>query len=64
MVQPSKNEKEKRKMTNKPEQEYKCKYCGKKIHKIDYEINHGYCGKCRDIAEWKQILDNIKDYEK
>ena len=45
-------------------QEYNCKYCGKKIHKIDYEINNGYCGKCKEIMDWKSTLDNIKDLKK
>ena len=51
-------------MGKKEEKKYKCKYCGKKIHKIDYEINNGYCGKCREIMNWKKTLDEIKDYEK
>jgi len=51
-------------MGEKEEKEYKCKYCGKKIHKIDYEINNGYCGKCREIINWKKTLGDIKDYEK
>ena len=45
------------------EKEYKCKYCGKKMHKIDYEMYHGYCGKCREIMEWKRTLDHIKEFE-
>ena len=28
--------------------EYNCKYCGKKMHKFDYETYKGYCGKCRE----------------
>lgn len=50
-------------MKKQPEKLYKCGYCGKKIHKIDYELNHGYCGKCREIIEWKQILGDIKEYK-
>jgi len=51
-------------MTDSERKEYKCKYCGRKMHKFDYETNNGYCGKCRDIVEWKRTLDNIKEYEK
>jgi hypothetical protein len=51
-------------MKETEKQEYKCEYCGKKIHKIDYELNKGYCSKCREIMEWKKTLDDIKDYEK
>lgn len=43
---------------------YKCKYCGTKMNKFDYELNKGYCGKCRDILEWKKTIDHIKDFEK
>lgn len=50
-----------KKKTNK---EYKCKYCGKKMHKINYEMYNGYCGKCREILDWKRTLDNIKYIEK
>ena len=46
------------------QQKYNCKYCGKKVHKVDYEINRGYCGRCREIVEWKKTLDDVKDYEK
>ena len=46
------------------DEEYKCKYCGKKMHKFDYEMYNGYCGKCREIMDWKKTLDNIKEYEK
>ena len=46
------------------EKQYKCKYCGRKMHKFDYETNHGYCGKCREILEWKRTLDGIKEYNK
>ena len=46
------------------ETENKCKYCGKKMQKFDYEMNNGYCGKCREILDWKKTLDNIKDFKK
>jgi transcription initiation factor TFIIIB Brf1 subunit/transcription initiation factor TFIIB len=46
------------------EEEYKCKYCGKEMRKYDYETYKGYCGKCREVIDWKQILSNLKDYEK
>ena len=44
--------------------EYNCKYCGKKMHKFDYETYKGYCGKCREVLDWKRTLDHIKEYEK
>jgi len=34
------------------------------MHKIDFEIFNGYCGKCREVIDWKTILGDIKDYEK
>ena len=34
------------------------------MNKFDYELNKGYCGKCRDILEWKKTIDHIKDFEK
>lgn len=43
---------------------YNCKYCGKKMHKIDYDMYNGYCGKCRDLLEWKRTLTDLKEYEK
>ena len=45
-------------------EEYKCKYCGDSMNKFDFENYNGYCGKCRDVIDWKNILDNIKDYKK
>jgi len=45
-------------------EEYKCKYCGKKMHKFDYEMHKGYCGKCREVIDWKDILTDLKEYEK
>ena len=45
-------------------EEYKCKYCGKKINKIDHEMYNGFCGKCREILDWKRTLNNLKDYKK
>ena len=44
--------------------EFKCKYCGKKMHKLDYEIYFGYCGKCREILDWKKTLKDIKEFKK
>jgi len=46
------------------DKKYKCKYCGKKIHKIGYEINNGYCGKCREVQDWKKTLGDLKDFKK
>lgn len=43
---------------------YKCKYCRKKMHKIDYEMYNGYCGKCRDILDWKKTLNLKDDFKK
>jgi hypothetical protein len=40
--------------------EYKCNYCGKKIHKIDYELNNCYYGKCREVMDWKRTLGDFK----
>jgi len=42
--------------------QYVCKYCGKKMHKVDFENYNGYCGKCREILDWKKTLNHIKDY--
>lgn len=44
--------------------EYKCKYCGRKIHKFDHDHNHGYCGKCKNVVEWKRTLDHVKEFKK
>ena len=40
---------------------YQCKYCGKKMNKIEYDMYHGYCVKCREIIDWKQILSEYKN---
>jgi len=45
-------------------EEYKCKYCNKKMHKIDYEMYNGCCGKCRDVMDWKRTLNDLKEYKK
>ena len=42
----------------------RCKYCGTKMNSYDYETYNGYCGKCREIMDWKRTLDDIRDYEK
>jgi len=44
--------------------ECKCRYCGKKMSKIEYELNNGYCGKCQEVIEWKRTLGHIKEFEK
>ncbi len=31
------------------------------MHKFDYENYNGYCGKCREILEWKRTLKHVKD---
>ena len=43
------------------EQEHKCKYCSKIMSKFDYETYEGYCGKCREILDWKYILSEYKE---
>lgn len=44
--------------------DYKCEYCGIKMQQFDYEMNKGYCGKCRDILNWKDLLGDLKELEK
>ena len=51
-------------MDEKKEKEYHCKYCGRKMNKIDYEMNNGYCGKCRELLDWKQVLGDYKSFKK
>ena len=46
------------------EQKYNCKYCGKKMNKFEYEMYKGYCGKCREVLDWKSILSDYKEFEK
>ena len=46
------------------EREHKCEYCGIKMQKFNYEINKGYCGKCRELMDWKDILDDIKELKR
>ena len=45
-------------------QEYKCKYCGKNMSKFDFETYNGYCGLCREVLDWKKILDDLKQFNK
>lgn len=45
------------------EKKLNCKYCGRKMHKFDYETYNGYCGKCREILEWRRTLDHLKEIE-
>jgi hypothetical protein len=42
------------------EPKYRCKYCKNPMNKIEYEMYHGLCLKCRDLQEWKQILKEQK----
>ena len=44
--------------------EFQCKYCGRRISKIEYELGNGFCDKCRKVGEWKETLANIKEFEK
>ncbi len=48
----------------KKKEEYNCKYCGTKMNKFDYELNNGYCGKCRDLMDIKRTLDHYKELKK
>ena len=43
---------------------YRCKYCNEKMHKFDYETYNGYCGKCREVIDWKRTLGDLKDLKK
>lgn len=45
------------------ETEYKCKYFGQRMHKFDYEMHKGYCGKCREVSDWKKTLNDLKDFK-
>lgn len=37
----------------------KCKYCGNKISDFDFSNNNGFCLKCLEIQDWKNILKDI-----
>ena len=41
--------------------EYKCKYCGNKMNEFEFKNYKGYCGKCREVLDWKKMLNNIKE---
>jgi len=43
---------------------YKCKYCGTKMSEYDFKEYNGYCGKCREIIDWKNILEDIGEMKK
>ncbi len=34
------------------------------MQEFDYKMNKGYCGKCREILEWKDVLGDLKELEK
>ena len=34
------------------------------MHKFDYETYNGYCGKCREILDWKRTLSDLEYLEK
>ena len=51
-------------MVKKNSKEFLCKYCGRKMHRIDFEMYNGYCGRCREILDWKKTLGDLKDFEK
>ena len=44
--------------------EYKCEYCGVQMQKFDYEMNKGFCGKCREVLGWKDNLGDLKELDK
>jgi len=46
--------------TKKNEYQFHCSYCQKPMSKFDFETYKGICGKCREIADWKQILHDVK----
>jgi hypothetical protein len=41
--------------------QFRCQYCNKSMSKYDYETFHGLCGKCREIVDWKNILQTAKE---
>ena len=43
---------------------FTCKYCKKKMNKFDFKINKGYCGKCSEVMDWKNILSEYKEFNK
>ena len=43
------------------ETSYHCKSCGKKMNAFEYEMYNGYCGKCREVIDWKNILKEYKE---
>lgn len=43
---------------------YTCKYCKSRMNEYDYKEYNGYCGKCREVIDWKRILEDIGDYKK
>ena len=38
-----------------------CTYCQRPMSKYDFDVYHGICGKCREIKDWKQIIDQSKN---
>jgi hypothetical protein len=44
--------------------EYKCVYCGNKMNEFEFKTYNGYCGKCREILDWKKILSDFKEFKK
>jgi len=33
------------------------------MHKFDYELHNGYCGKCREVMEVKRTINHLKEFE-
>jgi hypothetical protein len=31
------------------------------MNPVEYDLYHGYCGKCRDVIDWKKLLKEYKD---
>ena len=43
---------------------YLCRYCEKEISQIEFELGNGFCDRCRKVVEWKETLQNLKEFEK
>jgi len=33
------------------------------MNEFDYELNNGYCGKCREVMDIKRTLEHVKEIE-
>ena len=43
---------------------YRCKYCGNKISEYDFNVYNRYCGKSREVIDWKKILEGSEEMNK